>query len=217
MNSNFFNQIRQMDIAGDLHLTIAKSTDGILVVSVMLKNEACGDNAKNIIPPLNLRGTAEELDSGFFQTITAPMQSASGLMTDMESFMKQLEQAKKHSAKEKEKADAERKQHQAKDKKFSDAMAKAEELEKQGRFREAWMKVPEAAEFPDKADEIRRKRTSLSDRFSTPSLFEAKQEKPEPPKEALYPEHAEIQPDEEMSFEEQEYEEEEEDQEEYEY
>ncbi|SHH48249.1 PRTRC system protein E [Flavobacterium defluvii] len=217
MNSNFFNQITQMDIAGDLHLTIAKSTEGILVVSVMLKNEACGDNAKNIIPPLNLRGTAEELDNGFFQTITAPMQSASGLMADMETFMKQLEIAKMQSAKEKEKADTQRKQHEAKDKRFSDAMAKAEELEKQGRFREAWMKVPEVAEFPDKADEIRRKRTSLSDRFSAPSLFGSEQEKPESPKEALYPEHAEIQPDEEMSFEEQEYEEEEEDQEEYEY
>ncbi|RXM45554.1 PRTRC system protein E [Flavobacterium johnsoniae] len=217
MNSNFFNQIRQMDISGDLHLTIAKSTEGILVVSVMLKNEACGDNAKNIIPPLNLRGTAEELDSGFFHTITAPMQSASGLMADMESFMKQLEQVKMQSAKEKQKADAQKKQHEAKDKRFSDAMTKAEELEKQGRFREAWMKVPEAAEFPDRADEIRRKRTSLSDRFSAPSLFGSEQEKPEPPKEALYPEHAEIQPDEEMSFEEQEYEEEEEDQEEYEY
>lgn len=77
--------------------------------------------------------------------------------------------------------------------------------------------MQEAAEFPDKADEIRRKRTSLSDRFSTPSLFEAEQEKPEPPKEALYPEHAEIHPDEEMSFEEQDYEQEEEEQDEYEY
>ncbi|MCH5685561.1 hypothetical protein LWM68_15660 [Niabella sp. W65] len=34
------------------------------------------------------------MDNGFFQQITTPMQSASGLMVNMESFMKQLETAK---------------------------------------------------------------------------------------------------------------------------
>ena len=34
-------------------------------------------------------------------------------------------------------------------------MAKADELEKEGKFREAWMKVPDTTEFPEKVDEIR--------------------------------------------------------------
>jgi hypothetical protein len=51
MNTNFFNQIAQMDIQGDLHLTIAKGENN-LIVSVMLQNEQCGDNAKQLIPPL---------------------------------------------------------------------------------------------------------------------------------------------------------------------
>ena len=50
-------------------------------------------------------------------------------------------------------------------------MAKADELEKEGKFREAWMKVPDMTEFPEKADEIRKRKTSLSDKFATPSLF----------------------------------------------
>lgn len=44
--------------------------------------------------------------------------------------MKQLEEAKKQSAMEKEKNDKEKKEQEAKDKKFIDGMAKADELEK---------------------------------------------------------------------------------------
>ena len=184
MNANFFNQITQLDFTGNLQLTIAKGAGNNLIVSLMIQNEQCGDNAKQLIPPLNLRGTAEELDEGFFQQITIPIQTASGLMVDMEAFMKQLEEAKKQSAIEKEKADKQKKEQEVKDKKFKDGMAKADELEKEGKFREAWMKVPDIAEFPEKADEIRKRKTSLSDKFATPSLFGAMEEaKPEPQKE----------------------------------
>jgi PRTRC genetic system protein E len=176
MNTNFFNQIAQLGVAGDLHLTIAKGAENNLIVSVMLQNEQCGDNAKNIIPPLNLRGTADELDNGFFEKITTPIQTASGLMVDMEAYLKQLEEAKKQSAVEKEKAERQKKEQEGKDKKFKDSMAKADELEKEGKFRDAWMKVPEITEFPEKADEIRRPKTELSDKFSAPSLFGAEQQ-----------------------------------------
>ena len=187
MNTNFFNQIAQLNFTGNLQLTIAKGAENNLIISIMLQNDGCADTAKNIIPPLNLRGTVEELDNGFFQTIATPIQTASGLMVDMEGFIKQLEEAKKQSAMEKEKADKQKKEQEAKDKKFKDAMAKADELEKEGRFREAWMKVPEMTEFPEKADEIRRRKTALSDKFATPNLFGAREEvKPERPEGGLY-------------------------------
>ncbi|MDW8848910.1 PRTRC system protein E [Flavobacterium sp. MMLR14_040] len=189
--TNFFNQIAQLQIIGDLHITIAKGAEDRLIVLVMLQNEACGDSAKHSIPPLNLRGTAEELDSGFFENITTPMESASGLMVDMEGYMKQLEDTKKQSAMEKEKADSKKKEHEAKDKKFSEAMAKADELEKEGKFREAWIKVPEIHEFPLKAEEIRRRKSELSAQFA-PDLFGSTtgQTIPEPPREAFFPEYA---------------------------
>lgn len=189
--TNFFNQIAQLQIIGDLHITIAKGAEDRLIVLVMLQNEECGDNAKHSIPPLNLRGTAEELDSGFFENITAPMQSASGLMVDMQGYMKRLEDTKKQSAMEKEKADTKKKEQEAKDKKFTEAMAKADELEKEGRFREAWIKVPEIHEFPLKAEEIRIRKSELSAKFA-PDLFGSTTEtaKTEPPREALFPEYA---------------------------
>ena len=175
MNTNFFNQIAQMGITGDLQLTISKGIENNLIVSIILQNEQCGDNAKQLIPPLNLRGTAEELDEGFFQQITTPLQTASGLMVNMEAFMKQLEEVKKQSAMEKEKGEKEKKEQEAKDKKFKEGMAKANELEKEGKFRDAWMKVPEMTEFPEKADEIRKRKSELSDQFSSTGLVATEQ------------------------------------------
>ncbi len=172
-----------MDFTGVLQLNISKGIESNLIVTVLLNNEQCGDSAKNLIPPLTFNATPQEFDEGFFEQITTPIQKVSGLMVDMEKFLKQLEEVKKQSAIEKEKAEKEKKEKEAKDKKFKDAMVKADELEKEGKFREAWMKVPDITEFPEKADEIRKRKTSLSDKFATPSLFGAMEEAtPEPPK-----------------------------------
>ena len=183
MNTNFFNQIQQLDFTGVLQLNISKGIESNLIVTVLLNNEQCGDSAKNLIPPLTFNATPQEFDEGFFEQITTPIQKVSGLMVDMEKFQKQLDEAKAQSAIEKAKTEKEKKEKEVKDKKFKDAMAKADELEKEGKFREAWMKVPEITEFPEKADEIRKRKASLSDKFATPSLFGAMEEAtPEPPK-----------------------------------
>ena len=182
MNTNFFNQIQQLDFTGVLQLNISKGIESNLIVTVLLNNEQCGDNAKNGIPPLTFNATPQEFDEGFFEQITTPIQKVSGLMVDMEKFQKQLDEAKAQSAIEKEKTEKAKKDKETKDKKFKDAMAKADELEKEGKFREAWIKVPDITEFPEKADEIRKRKTALSDKFATPSLFGAMDEaKPEPP------------------------------------
>ncbi|PZP43185.1 MAG: hypothetical protein DI598_16030 [Pseudopedobacter saltans] len=133
MNTNFFNQIQTLDFTGVLQLNISKGAENNLIVSVLLNNEQCGDNAKKLIPPLTLRGTAEELDNGFWQQITTPIQKISGLMVDMEKFQKQLEEVKKQSAIHKANSDKTKAAPPTeKDKKYRDALLKSEELEKQG-------------------------------------------------------------------------------------
>lgn len=176
MNTNFFNQIQALDFTGVLQLNISKGVENNLIVSVILNNEQCGDNAKNLIPPLTFNATPQEFDEEFFEQITTPIQTISGVMVDMEKFLKQMEEVKKQSAMEKEKAEKAKKEKEAKDKKYKDGMAKVDELEKEGKFREAWIKVPDITEFPEKADEIRKRKTSLSDKFATPSLFGAMEE-----------------------------------------
>lgn len=64
MNTNFFKQIAGLEIEGTLNLTIRKDAENI-VISILLNNDACGDKAKNLIPPLTIKGTAEELDEQF--------------------------------------------------------------------------------------------------------------------------------------------------------
>lgn len=176
MNTNFFNQIAELEITGDLQLTISRGVENKLVVSILLQNEQCGDNAKQLIPPLNLRGTAEELDEGFFESIAVPLQTASGLMVNMEAYMKQLENAQKQSAMEKEKTNKEKKTKDEKEKKYKEAMAKADELDNDGKPRDAWMKVPNPNDYPEYAEAIHKRKKELSDKFASPSLFGAEQE-----------------------------------------
>ncbi|AYY84553.1 PRTRC system protein E [Chryseobacterium indologenes] len=170
MQTNFFNLIAKMDINSKLILAITKANESQIVASILVQNDGCGDKAKNIIPPLNLKGTADELDAGFFEHIKAPLQTASGLMVDMETFMKQLEEAKKQSAMEKEKSDKEKKEKEAKEKKCKDAFPKAEELEKEGNYKGAWSALPKASEYPDYAENIRKKQDEYERHF-THNLF----------------------------------------------
>ena len=159
-----------MGVTGDLQITLRPTTENSFVISVLLNNDGCGDEARRLIPPLNLRGTAEDLDNGFFESISAPLQTASGLMVDMESFMKQVEEAKKKSAMEKEKSEKEKKEKEAKEKKYNEALQKAEELEKEGKYKEAWTALPKVSEYPDFADTIRKKQDEY-EKYFAPSLF----------------------------------------------
>ena len=154
MQTNFFRHIAKMGLTGDLHFTLRPTEENSFVLSVLLNNEQCGDEARKLIPPLNLKGTAEELDNGFFDSISTPLQTASGLMVDMESFMKQLEEVKKKSAMEKEKTDKEKKEKEAKEKKYKDA----------------WSALPKVSENPDFAETIRKKQAEYEKHFA-PSLF----------------------------------------------
>lgn len=94
MNTNFFTQIHQLDFTGVMQLNIEKGEENNLIVSVMLRNEQCGDKAKNLIPPLTFNATPQDFDEGFFQQIATPIEKTSGLLVDMEKYMKQLDEVK---------------------------------------------------------------------------------------------------------------------------
>lgn len=171
METNFFNQISLMNIIGNLQMVIQQGQNGQFIVSVLLQNDQCTDPAKNSIPPLVLKGTAEELDSGFFQSITQPLEETSSLLLNMENYLQAQEQAKKLSAMEKEKADKEQKEKEKQAKKYEEQMKKVSQLEAQGKYREEWSALPPPDEFTDQAEKIRKKRSELSAHFA-PSLFE---------------------------------------------
>ncbi len=170
MNSNFFKQVEQIAFTGSLHIIITKGENNTLTVSTIPRSEQCGDKAKNLITPLNLTGTAQEFDEGYFKKITEPVQTASGLMDNMQLFMQQLQEAQKQSVMEKQKTDKQRKEKETKEKQYKEAMQQVDELEKAGKYRDAWTKVPDPAQFPEQAEALRKRKSSLSAKFA-PELF----------------------------------------------
>ncbi|WP_372339320.1 hypothetical protein [Flavobacterium sp. MFBS3-15] len=98
----------------------------------------------------------------------------------MEQFLKGQEEAKKQSAMGKKKAEKSDKADKAekavpqdpKEKKYLEAIAQVDALEAEGKFKDAWSKVPQPSDYPDRADTLRARRASLSKQFA-PDLFVA--------------------------------------------
>lgn len=170
MKTNFFSEIAQLDLNGNLHLIISKGAVDTLVVSTMLNNEQCGDKVKDYLIPLILRGTAQEFDEGYLEKITSPIKSVSGLMDNMEAYLKQTEEARKQSEMEKQKTEIEKKETNSREKKYTEAMHKADQLDREGKPREAWMKVPSPVDYPEYAEAIAKRKSELSSQFA-PDLF----------------------------------------------
>lgn len=181
--TNFFAHIAAIPFEGCLNITIKKDGEQ-LTTAVLLQNDGCGDAAKNHIPPLILKGSAKELCEGFFDAISTPLTETSKLLVNMEQYLKGQEIARKNAAMEKkktEKADKADKPdklttpEEIKEMKYKGIMVEVDKLEAAGKYREAWVKVPQASEFPDKTEEIQKRRASLSAKFSSPDLFAAGQ------------------------------------------
>ncbi len=65
---------------------------------------------------------------------------------------------------EKGKSDREKKEKEAKEKKYNEALQKAEDLEKEGKYKEAWPALPKVSEYPDFADNnIAKNKTNMKD------------------------------------------------------
>ncbi len=168
--TNFFRQIAKMEMNSKLMLTITKATENIIIVSILIENDSCEDKAKNLIPPFNLKGTPEELDEGFFTHIKKPVQTASGLLSNMEHFMKQVELAQANSAMEKQNSTKEQKEKDNRNKKYNEAMLKADAFEKEGKYKDAWTALPKVGDYPEHSEDIKNKQEIYERQFA-PSLF----------------------------------------------
>lgn len=176
METNFFKSLIALQVAGDWKINIAKETSDKLIVSVLFFNDSIGDDARKKVPPILLKGTAQELDDGFFQVIKQPVKDADQLFANMEQFLKGKEQAKIASQVEKDNSLKADKEKSEKQKQYEQGMKKADELETEGKFREAWMKVPRADLYPEHKETIHKRKAELSDKFPTDLFNEPKTE-----------------------------------------
>lgn len=170
MQTNFFHTLSALNVRGDWKINI-KQNGQHLIVSVLLEDQQCGDDAGKTIPPLILKGTPLELDEGFFTNVTEPVKATAQLFVNMEAYMKAQETAQFQSKMEKQKQTKAEQEKSTHERKYEAAIKKAEELEAEDKHREAWMKLPDPAEFPEHAETIRSRKTELSAKFQQPSLF----------------------------------------------
>lgn len=178
METNFFKSILALQVAGNWKINIAKEDTDRLIVSVLFFNDTIGDDARKKVPPILLKGTAEELDKGFFEAIEEPVKDTAQLFANMEQFLKEKEQAKVSSQMEMDNALKMDKEKTEMQKQYEQAMKKADELETAGKFKEAWMTVPQADLYPEYKDIIHARKAELSDKFSIDLFNDANTEEP---------------------------------------
>ncbi len=181
METNFFQQIEALQPAKNSEwLIVIKNIEGQQIVSVLYKDESCGDNARKIIPPLTFNESPLKIDQCFFADMQTAFSKTFGIFSNMEHYLKQQEKAQLESKMEKdkekkaksEKAVTEQQpQKTDKEKKYDNGLKLAAELEAQGKYRDAWMKVPDPADYPEQVDYLRKRREELSVHFAPPSLF----------------------------------------------
>lgn len=142
-----FVEFNEMLGNGDsLTIVITKTGDN-LVTSVVPRKSGLKDSAKDMIHPLLLTGTPEELDADFIKEITAPIQKATGILTNLREFEKSTEIAEANSKATKVEAEKAKKATDEKKKKYEAAIKQADDREKEGKLREAIASLKEADKY----------------------------------------------------------------------
>ena len=179
----FFQAINQMITEGtDLSINIRRVNSN-LTVAVVPRRSGVKDGER--IVPLILNGTPEELDAGFLQAVGTPVQKAQGILTNLETFEKQAEQAVSQSKAARSAAEKESKEVREKREKMEKLLKKAEDAMTGKRYSEAltWLKQAKVLALPDKQKEIDEKMAEVQKKASEGSLFGMEQppmSKPQP-------------------------------------
>lgn len=179
----FFQTINQMITAGtDLSINIRRVNNN-LTVAVVPRRSGVKDGER--IVPLILNGTPEELDAGFLQAVGTPVRKAQGILTNLETFEKQAEQAVSQSKAARSAAEKESKEVREKREKMEKLLKKAEDAMTGKRYSEAltWLKQAKVLALPDKQKEIDEKMAEVQKKASEGSLFGMEQ----PPKSKPQP------------------------------
>lgn len=178
----FFTAIHQM-MTESVDLTIViRKTNGQLTVSTLPKSNGLKDEAQNHIVPLTVTGTPQELDTGFLQAVTRPIQKACGLISNMAQFEAQADKAAASSKAAKEAKSKETKEEREKREKYEKLMKKAEELTAARNHREAVSVLTQAKAHANAAQlkEIEEKIKAATSEMNKGSLFDLMEQEAQP-------------------------------------
>ena len=156
----------------DLSFSI-RQVNNRLTVAVMPRRTGLKGEAGGQIVPLVLNGTPEELDAEFLQAISTPVQKAQGILTNLETFEKQAEQAASQNKGAKSPLEKEPKEVREKREKMEKLLKKADEAIAGKRYSEAltWLRQAKVLATPDRQKDIDAKMAEVQKKASEGSLF----------------------------------------------
>lgn len=178
----FFTAIHQM-MTENVDLTIViRKANGQLSVATLPKSNGLKDEAQNHIVPLTVTGTPQELDAGFLQTVTRPIQKAGGLIANMAQFEAQADKAAANSKAAREAKSKESKEEREKREKYEKLMKKAEEMTTAKNYREALNLLGQAKSHANEAQlkGIEEKIQAVDKEMNKGSLFDLMERQPQP-------------------------------------
>jgi PRTRC genetic system protein E len=178
MNTNFFQNIAGLNVPGNWKISVQTNDNEQFTVSALFTANNCGDNASKMIPPILLKGTIGELDEGFFDAITVPVQQTAGLYTNMELYLKEVERARLASKEEQERRNKEKTAQTAKKpgdvempdpkpskeekkKAYDEAMKNIASLTSAMKYADALAILPSVEDYPEKRAELEKKEAEL--------------------------------------------------------
>jgi len=183
--THFFQNLALLHLQGNLSLTIGMHSAETACVSIVFTPHQNESTSSSIIPLL-IKGSYEELDKGFFQAITSPLQQSCELQTNMAQHQQSLREAKakleasktkpkaapamqKDTQDHQEQQDQDQQQEQTptrlhpeqKRKAYEQAMKKIEELNASMKYAQALELLPLVADYPEKEAELLKKTEDL--------------------------------------------------------
>lgn len=192
----FFTAIHQM-MTENVDLTIViRKANGQLTVATLPKSNGLKDEAQNQIVPLTVTGTPQELDAGFLQTVTRPIQKAGGLIANMAQFEAQADKAAANSKAAREAKSKESKEEREKREKYEKLMKKAEEMTTAKNYREALNLLGQAKSHANEAQlkGIEEKIQAVDKEMNKGSLFDLMERQPQPEQQPLVQNRTQPQP-----------------------
>jgi PRTRC genetic system protein E len=183
MRTNFFQAIQRLHGAGSWIINISFSAENELLVSVLLKNSSA-ESGGSPLPPMLYTGTAQEIDEGFFESLSVPVEQTVSFFSNLSAYQKGMEDAKaKLITKPKEKttptSDTKKtgesitasKEPISTKPKFEDILKDIAELNSSCKYTEAIALIPSVEDYPDKKAEIEKLQKELNWRKSQMTLL----------------------------------------------
>jgi len=173
METNFFTTINGLPRAGVWKITIAKSENGQMLVSLLLEKEKNGTP----IAPMIFNGSPQELDEGFFGAVAKPVKSTSELFANIDAHLLSIEKAKKEIKPKEQRQNGENtvtsksEDKTERKKRYDDLIEKAKNLNSACKYAEALAVLPRNEDFPEKEEELNGLRRKLGERNKQMALL----------------------------------------------